>query len=215
MAKAKKKKALIVYGGWKGHQPLKTSRIIKRELTKNGFTVNMQDNLDVLTTEDLQSYDLLSTHWTMGEISGKQAAALTEAVKSGVGFAGFHGGAGDAFRNNTEFQTMVGGQFVGHPYVGEYRIYVDGEKHEITDDIKDFDIVSTERYYMHVDPANTVIASCRDGELGNVRMPVAWVKSYGAGRVYYNSLGHDVKAVSQKEVKDFIIKGMIWASARK
>jgi uncharacterized protein len=214
MGKLKKKKALIVQGGWNGHQPLKTGRIIKKELEKNNFSVKLSGNLDVLLSEDLKNYDLLSTHWTMGEISGEQFAALSSAVRSGIGFAGYHGGMGDAFRNNTGFQTMVGGQFVGHPYVGKYRVYFDGEKHEITDGLKDFDVIPTERYYMHVDPANTVIATCRDGELGNIVMPVAWVKSYGLGRIYYNSLGHDVDAVSQSEVKNFIVKGMIWASRK-
>ena len=43
----------------------------------------------------------------------------------GVGVAGWHGGMGDAFRNNTEYQFMVGGQWVAHPGgIIDYRVNI-------------------------------------------------------------------------------------------
>lgn len=207
------KRVLIIYGGYAPHEPKETTEIIKAELEKNDCKVTITDNLGELESPELaENYDLISIHITMSEISKDQMKNLSAAVKSGVGFAGYHGGAGDAFRSNTTFQTMVGGQFVGHPYVGKYRVYIDGEHHPVTDGMADFDVIPTELYYMHYDPAVTVLATCRAGELANIVMPVAWVKSYGSGKVYYNALGHDHNVVNQDEIKDFIVKGMLWAA---
>jgi len=46
----------------------------------------------------------------MGKIEKEQEKGLLDAVKRGVGITGWHGGLGDAFRNNTEYQFMVGGR---------------------------------------------------------------------------------------------------------
>ena len=51
----------------------------------------------------------------MSAITREQLTPLLEAVRSGVGIAGCHGGMCDAFRNETEYQFMTGGQWVAHP----------------------------------------------------------------------------------------------------
>ena len=63
----------------------------------------------------MMALSLVVPIWTMGTITKEQEAGLLAAVKSGVGIAGWHGGMGDSFRNNTEYQWMVGGQWVAHP----------------------------------------------------------------------------------------------------
>jgi hypothetical protein len=50
----------------------------------------------------------------MGQLSREQSAGLQQAVRAGTGLAGIHGGMGDAFRGNLEYEWMVGGHFVGH-----------------------------------------------------------------------------------------------------
>ena len=55
--------------------------------------------------------------------------------------------------------------------------------------ITDFDYPS-EQYYMHVDPANEVLATTTfSGEhapwIEGVVMPVVWKRRYGEGRVFY------------------------------
>ena len=116
-------KALIVYGGWDGHEPAQVAKIFEKALAAKGATVELSDTLDVLLDAGkLASMDVIVMHWTCGKMTPEQWKGVNDAVRSGVGLAGVHGGAGDAFRDNLEYQWMVGGQFVGHPHVGEYEV---------------------------------------------------------------------------------------------
>ncbi len=106
------KKVLFVYGGWEGHDPVLTRDIFVPWMRSEGAEVVVSDNLDVYTDSTLMnSLDLVVQIWTMGTITKEQEKGLITAVKRGVGLAGWHGGIGDAFRNNVEFQFMVGGQW--------------------------------------------------------------------------------------------------------
>ena len=55
--------------------------------------------------------DLIIQIWTMGKITEKQFEGLQKAIMNGTGFAGWHGGLGDACRDNLKYQFIVGGQF--------------------------------------------------------------------------------------------------------
>jgi type 1 glutamine amidotransferase len=212
------KKALIVSGGWDGHEPTQTSEIFRKELTGAGFEVEVAHTLDALLKPELaQTYDLIVPNWTMGQITGDQEKALLAAVMSGVGCAGFHGGMGDAFRVNTTYQFMVGGQFVAHP--DDHRDYVVNivkREDPIVAGIKDFSFHS-EQYYMHVDPSNEVLATTTFETksapwVNGTIMPVVWKRMYGAGRVFYSSLGHNAKQFEVPEVREITKRGMIWAA---
>ena len=75
-------------------------------------------------------------------------------MKSGVGIGGWHGGMADSFRNNTEYQFMVGGQWVAHPgNIIDYRVNITNHDDPITAGLNDF-AMHSEQYYMHVDPSN-------------------------------------------------------------
>ena len=79
--------------------------------------------------------------------------------RSGTGFSGWHGGLGDAFRDNLKYQFMVGGQFIFHPGGKiDYGINIIDKKDPITKDIGDFSLKNTEQYYMLVDPNTKVLA---------------------------------------------------------
>lgn len=212
------KKVLIVSGGWNGHEPAQTSEIFRQELTNAGFEVKVADSLDALLDPALaQTFDLIVPNWTMGQITGDQEKALLEAVKGGVGAAGFHGGMGDAFRVNTTYQFMVGGQFVAHP--DDHRDYVVNivkRDDPIVAGIQDFKFHS-EQYYMHVDPNNEVLATTTFETVSapwvnGTIMPVVWKRKYGAGKVFYSSLGHNAKQFDVPEVREITKRGMIWAA---
>jgi len=120
------KKALMVVGGWEGHEPKQCSEIFVPILQSKGFDVEVSYSLDsYLDAEKMAALSLVVPIWTMGTITREQEAGLLNAIKSGVGVAGWHGGMGDAFRNNTEYQWMVGGQWVAHPGgVIDYRVNI-------------------------------------------------------------------------------------------
>lgn len=210
--------ALIVSGGWPGHQPHQFAEIIAGWLEDDGLTVTRADSLDVLDdVQTLARFGLVVPNWTMGKISGVQSQNLRQAVQNGVNLAGFHGGMGDSFREDTDFQFMVGGQFVAHPgNARSYRVDIARAAHPITQGLNGFDMES-EQYYLHVDPSNTVLATTTfDGSglpwIDGTVMPVAWVRRYGAGRIFYSSLGHDPREFEQPEVAALHRRGLRWAA---
>ena len=217
------RKALIVWGGWDGHQPQQVAAIFERVLKQEGFEVEVSDTLDAFRDEArLSSLSLIVPVWTMGKIAGEQANPVFKAVSGGVGRAGCHGGMCDSFRENTEWQFMTGGPWVAHPGNDgvRYTVKIGPTKSPITEGIKDFEVAS-EQYYMHVDPAVRVLATTRfptpgvDGpHAGNgaVDMPVVWTKTYGKGRVFYNSLGHQANIVESEPCLTLMRRGFAWAA---
>lgn len=215
-----KKTALIVWGGWDGHQPDLVAARFARELESNSYEVEVSDTLDsFLDLDKLLALDLIVPVWTMGEIPKDACNNVIEAVADGVGLAGCHGGMCDAFRNSTEWQFMTGGNWVSHPGGDQvtYPVQMRQTGHPLVDGIDDFEVTS-EQYYLHIDPAVTVLATtpfpqthwCHSSN-GHVDMPVAWCKRWGAGRVYYNSLGHHDDLFDLPEAMEMMRRGLLWA----
>lgn len=198
-------KVLIVSGGWDGHHPFEVAQSLDSRLTQDGFEVVHADNLDAFAFS--ADYDVVIPNWTMGEIDYDQVKPLIDAVEGGVGLAGLHGGMGDAFRASSEYQFVTGGQFVAHP--GNSRPYTVHflPGFELTAGLADYE-VTTEQYYMHVDPAIRVLATCTFADFDNTIMPLAWTKTWGAGRVFYCSLGHDPSVVNI----ELMARGVRWAA---
>lgn len=215
------KKALIVWGGWEGHQPREISEIFEGMLKDLKFDVEVSNTLDSFADkEKLKSLSLIIPMWTMGEINDDYVTNILEAVESGVGIAGCHGGMCDAFRNNINWHFLTGAQWVAHPG-NEITYKVNLKKNStspIVENINDFEITS-EQYYIHVDPAVNVLATTRfpiaDGPHaanGEVDVPVVFTKLWGKGRVFYCSLGHSTKDFEIYEVRKLMENGFIWAA---
>ena len=212
------KQALMVWGGWEGHEPKQCVDILAPDLERNGFDVRISDTLDVyLETDYLQSLSLIVPVWTMGTITNEQEKGLLEAVRSGVGLAGWHGGMGDSFRNNVDYQFMVGGQWVVHPGgVIDYEVNITDHDDPITKGLADFKMHS-EQYYVHVDPSNEVLAETTfNGDvypwIDGVKVPVVWKRAYGAAKVFYTSVGHVAADFDVPEATEIVKRGMLWAA---
>ena len=216
------RKALIFWGGWDGHQPDLVAEIFHKQLVDHGFKVEVRNDLDCLKDgEKLKGLDLVVPIFTMSSITQDELNPLLEAVKSGVGIGGCHGGMCDSFRNETEYQFMTGGQWVAHPGNDgvDYTVRITQPDHFITQGVAAEFPVKSEQYYMHVDPANQVLAVTRmptaDGPHvanGPFDMPVVWTKFYGKGRVFYNSLGHQANIVEQPNPLRLCVRGLLWAA---
>ncbi|KPK79880.1 MAG: hypothetical protein AMJ81_12665 [Phycisphaerae bacterium SM23_33] len=206
------KKALIVWGGWDGHEPQAVADIFARQLRTNDFEVEVSNTLDAfLDAEKLAGLDLIVPEWTMGQISRDQLKGVLSAVEGGVGIAGVHGGMGDSFRQACDWQYMVGGQWVAHPGgVIHYRVHILDHLDCVTAGLENFDMES-EQYYMHVDPSNHVLATTTF-EHNGCTMPVAWKRMWGKGRVFYSSLGHVAKDFDVPQALTIITRGMLWAA---
>jgi type 1 glutamine amidotransferase len=227
------KKILFTYGGWAGHEPEQCKDVFVPWLESVGAEVIVSDNLGVYKDSVLMnSVDLIIQTWTMGstqttvgrdgqpqppDLDPMSSRGLLGAVRRGVGFAGWHGGIGDAFRNDPEFQYMVGGQWVAHPgNVFTYTVNITDKDNPVTRGLAPSFQITSEQYYLHVDPNIKVLATTKYN--GNVNawidgaiIPVVWEKTYGKGRVFYSSLGHVAKDFDNPEVFEIMKRGICWA----
>ncbi len=212
------KKALIVWGGWDGHEPKQCAEVFAPILEGEGFDVTVSDTLDSYLDQDLMaSLSLIVPLWTMGTIEKEQSKALRETVKAGAGLAGWHGGMCDSFRQDVDYQWMTGGQWVSHPGgVIDYVVNITKPEDPIVKGLSDFSMHS-EQYYMHVDPSNEVLATTTySGEhapwIQGTVMPVVWKRMWGSGRVFYSSVGHVAADFDVPEAREIVRRGMLWAN---
>ncbi len=208
------KKAYIFWGGWNGHTPEDTSAVFERELVKKDFDVRRDNNQDALADLDyLKTLDLIIPVWTMGEIENEKANNLSEAIKGGVGMAGVHGGMCDSFRQNLMYQWMTGGQFLAHPYVGDYEVMLTDRPSPITEGLPKTFRYKSEQYYMQVEPSIMVLAeTIYDHDDQKIAMPVIWTKRWGKGKVFFSALGHTAEEfTTYPQVLAMTIRGFLWA----
>lgn len=210
-----KPRVLIFWGGWDGHQPEKIAQLLAAELCQHGFDLQIEASLDCLNdVEALKGYAMIVPCWTMGHLSDAQSGALQAVVKSGVALGGIHGGMGDAFRGNLDYEWMTGGHFVGHPHVGDYTVRVKDFASPITQGLRGTFAYRSEQYYMMIDPAIHVLADTEYLHEGRAcAMPVAWIKTWGKGRVFYSALGHAPGEFSEfPEALALTVRGLLWAA---
>ena len=104
----KGKKILVVYGGWEGHQPKIFAEKITKWLLDQKAEVKLVKGTSIYTDSNVMNdLDLIIQHITMSKMSPLETKGLINAIARGVGLAGCHGGLGDSFRDNTEYQYMV------------------------------------------------------------------------------------------------------------
>ena len=216
--------ALITWGGWEGHEPDKVAHLFRNLLEKEGMQVEVTDTLDCFDdAARLKSLDLIVPVWTMSTLTRERATHISDAVGAGTGLAGCHGGMCDAFRDNVLWQFMTGGNWVAHPG-GDgvtYDVRIVRPDDDLVAGLQNFSITS-EQYYLHVDPAVSVLAETTFPTVnwyhaanGPVNMPVAWTKMWGLGRVYYNALGHKADVIDHGEALEMLRRGLIWAAKGK
>ena len=214
---------LFLYGGWPGHRPYEVAEWATSLMTEQlGF--NVDGTTDPFRLEDdLTGYDLIVFGWTQAltteDMTDKQERSLLHAVSTGTGVAGWHGMTA-SFRSSLPYHFVTGAAFIEHPG-GEavpvpYPVNIVDPDHEVTAGLKDFSAAS-EQYYMHVDPTVHVLAeTVFSGEhlpwLDGVRMPVAYVKTFGQGRVFYETIGHTPADLADPDVTRLVAQGMSWAA---
>lgn len=210
--------ALIVWGGWSGHEPEQGSAIVGEMLREEGFDVRTETSTAAFADPELGEFSLIVPIYTMSKIENGELANLEQAVRGGVGLAGYHGGMGDAFRDAAEYQFMVGGQWVAHPgNIIDYRVDITRPADPVMSGLPASFPYRSEQYYMHVDPSNEVLATTTFGGeyaewINGVVMPVVWKRRHGKGRVFYSALGHVASEFKVSEMRTILRRGMVWAA---
>lgn len=228
-----KKNALVVRGGWDGHQPVEATQRFIPFLEDNGYDVRVEGSPTVYADRDyMGSVDLILQCNTMSTIEKDELVGLRSAVEAGTGLAGWHGGIADSYRNDADYMHLIGGQFACHPgkhsdeCIGEqsdnyvpYRVNMLPETadHPITKGIGDFDLV-TEQYWVLADDYNDVLATTTqavrewDPWHRPVTSPAIWTRSWGTGRIFVCTPGHRVDILDEENVRTIIERGLLWAS---
>ncbi|SDS32616.1 hypothetical protein SAMN04489860_1300 [Paraoerskovia marina] len=215
------RRALVVRGGWEGHAPVESTDLFIPFLRAHGFDVQVEDSLEVYADEPYMStVDLIVQCWSIGEILADEMHGLRVAVENGAGLAGWHGGLIDAFRNATDYQHLIGAQFVAHPddfIEHTVEISPDRSDHPIVEGVSQISITS-EQYWVLSDGASDVLATTthvprEDSPWHSpVTVPAVWTRSWGRGHVFACTIGHSPAELEIPEVRTIIERGMLWAA---
>ena len=215
------REALIVWGGWAGHEPEQGARVVEGMLSEAGFKVYVENTTEAFADPGIAEMSVIVPIFTMSKIEREELDNLSRAVQGGVGLAGYHGGMGDAFREAVDYHFMVGGQWVAHPgNVIDYTVEITQPDDPVTAGLPASFPYRSEQYYMHVDPGNEVLATTRftgahASWIDGVVMPVVWKRRHGKGRVFYSSLGHVASEFQVPEMREMFRRGLLWAAESK
>ena len=181
----RRKRALLLYGGWEGHDPKTFADFAQQQLLSD-FDVTLSSDLEMLRHETLSQFDLLLPIWTFGEITKTQESGLLQACQEGLGVVAWHGST-SAFLESRAHKFLLGGQFVAH--IGGESVIYDVNftgSDPLVCGLEDLTVCS-EQYYLLVDPAIEVLATTRiNGDnlswLSGLEMPLAWKRAWGQER---------------------------------
>ena len=227
------RQALVVRGGWFGHQPVEATNLFIPHLEANGFAVRVEDSPAVYADASVMAgVDLVMQCMTMSTIEKDELEGLRSAVAAGTGLAGWHGGIADSYRNSSDYQQLIGGLFACHPgkapheRTGEqsdnyvpYRVNLlpQAAEHPITQGISDFDLV-TEQYWVlsdeYIDVLATTTQAVRPWDEWHrpITSPAIWTRQWGKGRIFVCTPGHRVEVLEHPSVRTVIERGLLWAA---
>jgi type 1 glutamine amidotransferase len=172
--------------------------------------VTFSENLDDFK-ERIKQFDIIMQYTTGMKPTKEQEDGLCDFIQNGGGYVGIHS-ATDSFKNCDRYWEMVGGRFAGHGG-GKFTVYIYDHEHPITKGLKDFEI--QDETYAHNYHRNAQMRSLTRMNRGNERQSMAWVSSYGKGRVFYTSNGHDRRAWENPHFQRLVVRGAYWAAGRK
>lgn len=201
------KNVLIIWGGWNGHKPQSLSDRIAIELDKKGYNHTVTSDFSCLINEDLKKYDVIIPIWSCGIKGDFYLSMLLEAVKNGVGLLTFHGGIN--WFEDEKYYDLIGGFYIKDTQPETYLIRVNNN-HPITSGMIDYEI-SSEKYDLMTSPHNEVLAYA---DFSGINMPIAWVKNYGKGRIFYSALAHDEEQFFRDSNLKMILNAIDWVACK-
>ncbi|MCS6802676.1 MAG: ThuA domain-containing protein [Chloroflexota bacterium] len=180
------------------------------------FTVTATEDLSVISQAGLMQYDVLVFCLTSGELplSNEARAALLGFVAAGGGFLGFHS-ATDTLYRWPEYGALVGAYFKEHPWVQPGGVIVEDSAHPATEGLGSSFTIREEFYTFRENPRPRVhvllrLDAASVGASGD--FPLAWCRQQGAGRVYYNALGHFSETWADARFQRQVLGAIRWAA---
>jgi uncharacterized protein len=153
------------------------------------------------------------------DMNAKQKEELLAFVRNGHGFVAAHTGL-TAFESWPEFGEMLGAQYEGHLYTGPARVINEqpsfpavkhlGGEFEYTDEFYKAKTFSREKIdvLLRFNPASVSndASVAKDGDY-----PLAWVKKYGQGRVFYGSFSHATELWDRRDIQLMYLEAIKWS----
>jgi uncharacterized protein len=209
--------------------PLSAEVFKQMDAVSEVFEFLVSDDIAQFEKDKLNTYGAVVFCLTTGEIplSEAQKSALLEFVQSGKGgLVGIHS-ATDTFYDWPQFGEMLGGYFDGHPWGAGDTVTIKNEQptNAITLPFGKYPFQLTEEIYQFKEPysrAKQQVLLSLDTDKTNVSkggvkrtdkdFAVAWTKSYGKGRVFYTSLGHNDAVWKDPRFQAHLIAGLLWVT---
>lgn len=208
------------------HEVIPASRDILDKIgAAAGFEVTASEDVAAFTAENLRHYGAVM-FFTTGELpmSGAQQGAFMDFIRRGGGFLGVHS-ATDTFYRWPEYHKLIGGYFDQHPWHQAVVVEVAdrtnplvaflGQSITVTDEIyqiRDFDVGGS-RVLLRLDP-NSVDLSRPNVRAHPYGWPLAWTRSYGSGRIFYEALGHEVAVWRAPWFQQMLRNAALWVLRR-
>jgi len=212
-------KILVLSGP--NHNFAPSAEIIEQFLSaQDDLEVTLSDDKAILTSSDLNAFDVcvFGTGFTKAvrqadgtlsrepDLTPEQEEGLLQFVSGGKGLVGIHG---TAWWIGGRAVDLIGGHANWHPPGSTFTVNINDSDHTITEGIEDFE-VEDEIYMSAYAPNLHILASA---EWQNQHHPMAWVKAYGQGRVFYTTLGHGPGTFERPAMQQLITQGTRWAVA--
>ena len=229
---SEKSKKVLLFGGMEGapHDYKAVCPVLEEYLREiPHLEVDyVAEDYDAFLGERLAPYDVLVLYHTGGELSAQQESDLLDWVSSGRGFVGVHG-ATCSFKSSGRYFEMLGARFTAHPFIREYTVSLVDESpgitfnhnHPVLADLEgssaknweewpvyEYRVVDEQYLFDRVTDFEVLAA----GMFKGVSVPVAWVKPWGKGRVFYFALGHNADACRNGFFKRMFSSGVRWTA---
>jgi len=215
----------FTYSAGYRHDVIPLSGTILTQLGKDSgaFEVVVTEDISEISTGNLERYAAVM-FFTSGEIpmGRAQKAMLLDFVRSGGGFLGVHS-ATDTFYAWPDYLDLIGGYFNGHPWHQPATIEVAdpadplvaflGPSLQLNDEIyqiSDFDYRRS-HVLLRLD-ASTVDLGAAGVQHRFYGWPLAWTRSFGAGRVFYSALGHEPAVWQDPRYQRVLMNAILWST---
>jgi predicted dehydrogenase len=198
---------LIITGGLYHDFPAMAA-FLKSLLQTHGWAADTTEDRDMLSSLPGSDYVAIIVCTQGGSLTESQEAGLLQFVKSGRGLVGIHG-ASASWKENAGYIDMLGSKFLQHGPEVEFEIEPTGASHAIVRHVPKFK-ADTELYQLQADRANfiTLLHASWQGKFE----PIAYIRQYGAGRVFYFSIGHDVGDMQAPYWQTVLLRGLRWST---
>jgi type 1 glutamine amidotransferase len=183
------------------------------------------EDVSLLSAASLRNFDAVM-FFTTGElpISDTQKRDLLDFVRGGKGFGGVHS-ATDTFYKWPEYGELIGAYFQNHPWTEEVTIRVKDPKSPLVahlapsfrlrDEIYQVRNFAAGRVHVLLElDTSSVNMSAPGINPGATEFPLAWTQSYGAGRVFYNALGHFDSTWTDPGIRKMMLQAMLWLTGQ-